>query len=392
MTAAPAARLKKPLPPPDAPARVSAAMLSANGSVETTLVTGGCGFIGRHLVRALRAEGRTVRVLARDPARVETVFGGDEGVETAAGDLRDAAAVRRAVAGTEEVFHVGGVYRFGPRRAAEMEAANVGGTEHVLAAAWAAGVRRVVHVSSAGLLAGCGAGASGPLTETSFPDRPPRCAPYKASKWRAERLALDYARRGLPVVVASPPCPVGAEDEGPTPTGRMVLDFLEGKFPFSARTGLNFVAVEDLAAGFLACAARGRTGERYLLGDRDLWLDEFLALLSELTGRPAPRWRLPWTIIALAGVGGEVFGRFRASCAERVCLETALKARHAQFVDSSKARTELGWEPRRPLRESLADAVAWFGARPPAPRTAVPASEHAEPVATADVPAGAPGL
>ena len=349
---------------PVEPAKVPAAM-ARNGSPEI-LVTGGCGFIGRHLVRALRAEGRSVRVLARDPARVEAVFGplaGEGGVEAAAGDLDDAAAVRRAVAGVGEIFHVGGVYRFGPRRAVAMEVANVRGTGHVLAAAWAEGVQRVVHVSSAGLLTGCGAGPRGPLTERDFPDRPPRRAPYKASKWRAERLALDYARRWLPVVVASPPCPIGAEDEGPTPTGRMVLDFIEGKFPFSARTGLNFIAVEDLAAGMIACARRGRTGERYLIGDENLWLDEFLNILSELTGRPAPRWRLPWAVIALAGICGEVAGNIHAPFAERVCLETAIKARHAQFVDSTKARTELGWEPRRPLRDAVGEAVAWFRAR-----------------------------
>ncbi len=388
LAAAPAVQPENALPLLAGPVTFPAAMRQ-NGSPQV-LVTGGCGFIGRHLVRALRAEGRTVRVLARDPARVEAVFGTNDGggIEPAAGDLRDAGAVRRAVRGMGEVFHVGGVYRFGPRRAAEMEAANVGGTGHVLAAAWAEGVGRVVHVSSAGLLEGCGAGPGGPLTENAFPDRPPRCAPYKASKWRAERLALDYARRGLPLVVAAPPCPVGAEDEGPTPTGRMTLDFLEGRFPFSARTGLNFIAVEDLANGMIACARRGRPGERYLLGDRNLWLDEFLGMLSEITGRPAPRWRLPWAVIALAGVFGELAGSLHAPCAERVCLETALKARHAQFIDSSKARTELGWEPRRPLREALAEAVAWFRARQPDP-----AAELEEALEEKDdVPARAPGL
>lgn len=383
--AAPAVPRENALPLPAGPVKVCAAM-SRNGFPEV-LVTGGCGFIGRHLVRALRAEGRGVRVLVRDPARVETVFGGDEGVEAAAGDLRDAAAVRRAVAGVAEVFHVGGVYRFGLRQAAEMEAANVGGTEHVLAAAWAGGVGKVVHVSSAGLMDGCGAGPRGPLTENDFPDRPPRFAPYKASKWRAEMLALDYARRGLPLVVACPPCPVGAGDEGPTPTGRMTLDFLEGRFPFSARTGLNFIAVEDLAAGMVACARRGRTGERYLLGDRNIWLDDFLAILADLTGRPAPRWRLPWGVIAVAGVFGELAGSLHAPCAERVCLETALKARHAQFIDSTKARTELGWAPRRPLRDALADAVAWFRARQPEP-----AAELVELEEKDEVPARAPGL
>ena len=340
---------------------------------QSVLVTGGSGFIGRHLVGALRATGARVRVLTRAPEAVERLFAegdGHDGVEVCEGDLLSAENVAKACADVETVFHVGGLYKFGPRHAREMWRVNVEGTEHVLAAAWRARVGRVVHVSSTGVLSG---GSRKPLTERDFPSHRPRWSPYRASKWEAERRALDWAARGLPVVIACPPCPVGPGDEGPTPTGRMVLDFIAGRFPFSARTGLNFIGVSDLIGGLLAVARQGRPGERYLLGQENLWLDEFLALLSELTGRPPPRVQLPWPVIALAGVFGEAAGRLgwhrpgedrAAEC--RICLETALKARCVQFFDCDKARWELGWQPRRPLRDSVAEAVAWFQARLPA--------------------------
>ena len=332
------------------------------------LVTGGCGFIGRHLVRALAAGGARVRVLARSGEKAERLFGGSAVV--CEGDLNSPENVTRACAGVETIYHAGGLYQFGPRHAETMWRTNVGGSENVFAAAWKARVGKVVHVSSAGVLSG----RKPLLTERDFPRRAPRFSPYKASKWEAERRALDWASRGLPVVIASPPCPVGPGDEAPTPTGRMVLDFVAGRFPFSARTGLNFIGIDDLTAGLLATARYGRDGERYVLGQENLWLDEFLALLSDITGQPAPRMRLPWAVIALAGAVGEISARLgfsrrtrgdnQAAVREcRVCLEPALKARCVQFFELDKARWELSWEARRPLRESLVEAVDWFQAR-----------------------------
>lgn len=363
------------------------------------LVTGGSGFIGRSLVRALAGNGARVRVLARSPEKAERLFSscGDNGpgghVEVCEGDLLSAESVARACTGVETIYHVGGLYKFGPRHARTMWRTNVEGAENVFAAAWKARVEKIVHVSSAGVL--CNRNR-GPLTERDFPSRAPRFSPYKASKWEAERRALDWAKRGLPLVIACPPCPVGAGDEAPTPTGRMVLDFVTGRFPFSARTGLNFIGVDDLAEGLIAVAARGRTGERYVLGHENLWLDEFLALLADITGQPAPRVRLPWVVIALAGALGEAgaqlgFSRSTdtdpkdASRECRVCLETALKARCLQFFELDKARWELGWEARRPLRESLVEAVAWFRARSsqPSPRRVAHARDDEEDAASA---------
>ncbi len=349
------------------------------------LVTGGCGFIGRHLVRALVAGGARVRVLARSREKAERLFG--DAVEICEGDLLRPENVGCACAGVETIYHAGGVYKFGPRHARTMWQANVEGAENVFAAAWKARVGKVVHVSSAGVLCGSRQG----ITERDFPRRPPRFSPYKASKWEAERRALDWASRGLPLAIACPPCPIGAGDESPTPTGRMVLDFIAGRFPFSARTGLNFIGVGDLAAGLIATARHGRDGERYLLGHENLWLDEFFALLADVTNRPAPRLRLPWAVIALAGLVGEAGGRLgfpRAAGSDvRVCLETALKARCVQFFECDKARWELGWQPQRPLRESVAEAVLWFrarlplaaqpaGLRAPVPRRSAAASRH----------------
>jgi dihydroflavonol-4-reductase len=161
----------------------------------------------------------------------------------------------------------------------------------------------------------------------------------------------------LPVVIANPSAPLGPDDESPTPTGRMVLDFLQGRFPFSARTTLNIVHVAELAEGILAVAARGRNGERYLLGHHDVSLSDFLRALAECSGHSAPRFCLPWGVIALAGALGEVAG------ADRVCWETATHARRRAFYCCEKAADELGWRPSRSLELTVRESVAWFRQR-----------------------------
>jgi dihydroflavonol-4-reductase len=324
------------------------------------LVTGATGFIGRQLTRDLVAQGGAVRVLARDRRKARTLFG--DTVEIIPGALKDDGAVERACRGAEIVYHIAGSYRFGLRHRHELWRTNVEGTEALLGAAAKAGVGRVVHLSSGGVLTKPDhLPAATLLDETHFPARAPRLSAYKASKWHAERLALAWARRGLPVMIASTTCPIGHGDDLPTPTGRMILDFLQGRFPFYCRTGLNFIHIEDLSRGLQLVAEEGRPGERYLLSHDNLWLKEFLDLLARETGLSAPGVCLPATLIRLIGCGGELADLLNPSSRNaRVCLETALQSGRVQFFSHDKARTELGWDPVHSIQRSIRDAVNWF--------------------------------
>jgi dihydroflavonol-4-reductase len=323
------------------------------------LITGATGFIGRQLTRDLVNGGAIVRVLARDEAKAHRLFG--DGVEICAGDVGEADALDAACRGIETIYHIAGAYRFGLRHRRELWRANVEGTENLLGSAWRAGVTRMVHLSSGGVLRKSGGADSRLTDENDFPARAPRFCPYKASKWHAEERVLAAAKRGLPVSIASTTCPIGNGDELPTPTGRIIRDFLRRDFPFYCRTGLNFIGVGDLSHGLQRVAERGQTGERYLLTDENLWLKEFLQMLSLETGLPAPRMRLPDAAISVIGCGGEAFDLLNPrSSGARVCVETALQARCRQFYSNAKAREELGWKPGSSIQENISEAVAWF--------------------------------
>jgi dihydroflavonol-4-reductase len=323
------------------------------------LITGATGFIGRRLTRDLIERGDTVRILARNRLKACELFGDD--VEVCLGDVGDPASLDEACRDIGTIYHIAGIYRFGLRHRRALWTTNVEGTENLLGAAASAGVARVVHLSSGGVLGKTGCSSSALLDETDFPAEASRFCFYKASKWHAEQRALAWAARGLPVVIANTTCPIGQGDETPTPTGRMVRDFLRRKFPFYCRTGLNFIGVADLSLGLQAVAQSGRAGERYLLCDENLWLKEFLDLLALETGLPAPRMRLPQTLIELIGFGGEAFDLLNPrSTGARVCHETALQAKRVQFFSNAKARQELGWKPLSSIRENIREAVAWF--------------------------------
>jgi dihydroflavonol-4-reductase len=323
------------------------------------LITGATGFIGRRLTRDLVAAGQRVRILARAPEKAESLFDGR--VEICAGDVCDASSLDRACAGINIIYHIAGIYKFGLRHRRELWEANVEGAENLFRSALAAKVGKVVHLSSGGVLRKKEGELGEPINETDFPATPPPWSSYKASKWHSELRAIEWTQRGLPVVIASTTCPIGSGDETPTPTGQIVRDFLLRKFPFYCRTGLNFIGVGDLSEGLQLVATSGTVGERYLLCGENLWLKEFLDLLAEETGLPAPRMCLPNALIRCIGLGGEVVDFINPrSTSARVCLETSVQAKRVQFFSNAKARNELGWKPAESIRASMVEAVSWF--------------------------------
>ena len=328
------------------------------------LITGATGFIGRQLTRDLAGRGLPVRILARQRRKARELFG--DTVEIQPGGLDDPASLAEACRGVDVIYHIAGAYRFGLRQQRELWRTNVEGTEAILRAAAKSGAGRIVHLSSAGVLMKNGpVSKATPVTEADFPETRPFLSAYKASKWEAEKRVLAWARRGLPVTIASTTCPIGRGDELPTPTGRIILDFVRGRFPFYCRTGLNFIGVGDLSQGLQLVAEEGRPGERYLLSDENLWLKEFLDLLARETGFSAPEICVPIPFVHLLGCGGELCDLLNlGSRNARVCLETALQSGRVQFFSNAKARRELGWQPATRLPESIREAVAWFRAEP----------------------------
>src|SRR6266542_2850361 len=260
------------------------------------LVTGGTGFVGANLVRELLADGRSVRVLARKGSDRRVLEGC--AVEIAEGDLLDADSLRAAVKGARQVYHVAADYRLWARDARELYRANVDGTRHVLTAAAEAGADRIVYTSTVGALGIPKDGTPG--DETSPVGLEDMVGPYKASKFLAERIAEELAARGAPIVIVNPSAPIGPWDVKPTPTGQMVVDFLKGKMLGSLDTGLNIVHVRDVARGHILAAERGRVGQKYVLGHRNMSLIEIFRALAAITGVRAPRFRVPYGVAWLA--------------------------------------------------------------------------------------------
>lgn len=321
-----------------------------------TLVTGGTGFVGAHLVRTLLERGAEVRCLVRPSSRRDNLAGLDVGIVV--GDLRDPASVSRAVSGCDLVFHCAADYRLGASDPSELYAVNVEGTRAILEAAMDSGVRKVVYTSSVGALG---------LDPTGRPadEETPACLEkmighYKRSKFLAQRLAEDYAARGLPVVIVNPSTPVGELDIKPTPTGRMIVDFLARRMPAYVDTGLNLIDVRDVAEGHLLAAERGRIGERYILGHRNLTLCQIFLLLEGITGLAAPRRCVPHWIPALYAAVETAVARARRR-EPRVSLESVRMSRHKMYFDSSKAVRDLSL-PQTPIESALERAVSWFRA------------------------------
>jgi dihydroflavonol-4-reductase len=322
----------------------------------TSLVTGATGFLGGHVTRLLAERGERVRVLVRPASDVRQLE--RLPVERAMGDLRDAASLARAVAGVETVYHVAADYRLWAPDPHDIYEANVTGTQNLLQAARRAGVARFVYTSTVATIA--------VPHGSSLPDERTATAVgqmighYKRSKWLAEQEALRAARVGMPVIIVNPTTPVGPGDAKPTPTGRVLVDFLNGRMPAYVDTGLNFVPVEDAAAGHLLAAERGTLGERYILGGENLSLKQVLAILSGASGRPAPRIRLPHALALAAGYADAVWARLLHR-EPQIPLEGVRMARHSMFVDAGKARRELGFAPG-PVAAALERAVRWYEA------------------------------
>jgi len=318
------------------------------------LVTGGTGFVGAHVVRALLRRGRSVRCLVRNSSRRTNLEGLD--VEVAIGDVTDPESLSRAMAGVETVYHYAADYRLYARDPRALYACNVAGTDNLMRAAADAGARRVVHTSSVGAL---GLSANGsPADETTPVRAKSMIGHYERSKYDAERVAEGWAARGFPVVIVNPSTPVGEYDVKPTPTGQMIVDFLNRRMPAYVETGLNLVDARDVAEGHVFAAERGRTGEKYILGHRNMTLKEILDALSRLTGLPSPGLRLPhW--IPLAAAAADTFAARLTGRVPRVPLEGVRMSRLKMFFDAGKAVRELGL-PQTPVEEALGRAVAWF--------------------------------
>ena len=335
--------------------------------MKPVLVTGGTGFVGANLVRELLAAGATVRVLARRGGDRRALDG--VRVEIAEGDLLDRASLDRAVRGVETLYHVAGDYRLWARDPAELHRVNVDGTRAILEVAGEVGVPRIVYTSTVGAL---GIPADGTLgTEDTPVALDDMVGPYKASKFLAERVAVELARQGLPVVIVNPSAPIGPWDVKPTPTGKMIVDFMRGRMFATLDTGLNIVHVRDVARGHMLAAERGRIGERYILGHAhgNLSLAEIGRLLADATGRPAPRLRVPYAVAWCGAACTEAVARVTGR-PPAVPLTAVRMAKKRMYFSPAKAVRELGLPQTEP-RQALHDAVRWFAEHGYAPVAAV---------------------
>ena len=310
-------------------------------------------------MRMLVERGDHVRVLVRRTSNLALLEGMP--VETAVGDLRDMDSLMKPLQGIDELYHVAADYRLWSRDPRELYQSNVNGTRNILEAARLQHVAKVVYTSTVGCLGIAKDGS--PADETTPVSRDELVGNYKKSKYDAEQIALDFAGKGLPVVIVNPSTPVGPGDIRPTPTGKIIVDFLRGKMPAYVDTGLNLVAVEDVARGHLLAAEKGRVGDRYILGNRNLTLREILAILATITSRKAPRIRIPHWVALAAAVGNTAFSRV-LNREPGIPLEAVLMSRKMMFFTAEKAISELGL-PQTPVEDALERAVRWFGTNEP---------------------------
>ena len=317
-------------------------------------LTGATGFVGSHVARLAVADGHDVQCLVRATSNLKQL---PAGVTTVTGDLRAPELFAAALQGCDAVLHVAADYRLWVPDPAEMYAANVEGTRKLLRLAREAGVRRVVYTSS---VATMGFDRAGTVVDERTPvSEAAMIGHYKRSKWLAEQVAIEAARAGQQVILLNPTTPVGAGDVKPTPTGRIVVDFLKGKFPAYTETGLNLVDVEDIARMHLLALRRGTPGERYILGGENLTLKLILDRLGALTGLKAPTMKVPHGVaMAFALLDETITGKLRGR-EPRATVEAVRMGRKMMWASSAKAERELGWTAR-PVQDALREACRWF--------------------------------
>ena len=318
-------------------------------------VTGATGFLGSHVARALADQGADLRLLVRTTSNLKNLQGLK--AETATGDLRDPASLEKAMSSCDTVFHVAADYRLWIRDPAEMYKSNVDGTRALLEAARKSGVRRVVYTSSVATMG---------FTKSGYPadeDSPVALADmighYKRSKFMAEQIALEAGRSGMHVVTVNPTTPIGEQDVKPTPTGRIVVDFLKRKFPAYVETGLNLVDATVCARGHVAALEKGKSGERYILGGENLTLKQILDKLGRITGLPSPKIKLPYFFAFATGVIDEAITGRLLKLEPRATVDTVRMGKKKMFASSDKAERELGWKIV-PVEDALRRAVEWF--------------------------------
>ena len=320
------------------------------------LVTGATGFIGGNLARELWRRGDDVRALVRPGSNRLTIE--DTGIVPVEGDILDRESVDRAVQGCEALFHVAASYTFWSRDPAGVSRTNVEGTVNVLNAARQAGVSRAVYTSTVGTI---GLPEEGLGDEETPFDPKTLHGHYKRSKLQAEEKVLALAADGMPVVVVNPTAPVGPWDVKPTPTGKMILDFLRRRVPAYLKTGMNLVDVADVVDGHILALEKGNPGERYILGNRNLSLKEIFEILSSLTGLPAPRIRAPYWLVVGVGYADRFVEGTLLRREPAIPVEGVLASKKPAYVSCEKAVRELG-QPQRPVEDALKQSADWFTA------------------------------
>jgi dihydroflavonol-4-reductase len=318
------------------------------------LVTGASGFVGNAVARACARSGREVRVLVRKSSNTQWIRG--MGAELIYGDLRQPESLAKALEGCDELYHVAAQYTFYNPNPKEIYESNVQGTRNILQAATEKNLKRVVYTSTVGAI---GIPENGNHGDEETPITLFDCqGHYKRSKFLAEQEALSFYRKGLPVVVVNPSAPIGVGDAKPTPTGKMIVDFLNGKMPAYLDTGLNVIDVEDCALGHLLAAEKGRPGERYILGNQNMTLEQIFRELSILTGLKAPKIKVPHSLAMGAAHVSEFISRWNKK-PPMVEKEAVILAKKRMFFNSEKAVRELGL-PQADARLALRKAVTWY--------------------------------